>query len=206
MILPLLKFVNKKDGLAYPSLYTLAIVSEVAEKTAGLGVKGFEGLPGFTKHRYITARGHIAYRYHIIEPLPDYKHSIYISHDFINGGNWAQLSSTAKALFPVLMYFAWRYKDEYCYLEDLDPVPSNYNGGIYKERKYDLLNAEESIICEFAGVSRKSLDSAYNSLLDHKFIDIWDTHKGRIMWKIFTVPTETYPRDWLNKKTKERYG
>ena len=77
--LPLLKFVNKKDGLAYPSLHTLAIVSEVTEKTAGLGVKGLEVLPEFTKHRYITARGHIAYRYHIIEPPPDYKHSIYIS-------------------------------------------------------------------------------------------------------------------------------
>ena len=43
---PLLKFVNK-NGSAFPSIRTLAIVSGVTEKTAGQGIKGLEGLPGF---------------------------------------------------------------------------------------------------------------------------------------------------------------
>ena len=104
------------------------------------------------------------------------------------------------------MHFAWWDKDEYSCLEDLDPGPSNFNGEIYKERKYDFLDADESIICEFAGINPRSLDTAYNSLVDHNFIDYYDTWKGRIIWKVFNGPTETYSRDWLNKKIKERYG
>ncbi len=138
---PLLKFVNK-HGFAFPSLRTLAIVSGVTEKTAGRGVKGLEGLPGFKKVRKISGRGHIAYNYAIKEPPPDGKHSIWFSHAYINGGNWSQLTPTAKAVLPVLQCFAGWDIEAYCKLEEIEYSPIEFTE-IYKDRKYDFMDVDE---------------------------------------------------------------
>jgi hypothetical protein len=202
--LPLLKFVNKQ-GSAWPSQRTLAIVSGVTEKTAGKGIVGLNGLPGFGKKRYITRRGHTANHYCIEEPLPDYEHTIWISHDYINGGNWSLLIPAAKAVFAVLKHFAWWEIDPYCDLQGLEYNPIDFSE-IYQCRKYDFMNAEEPIICELAGINRRSLPDAYRSLESNHFLEFLGIDEGKKAWKVFTIPPRYYKRDWLNKKMGKRYG
>ncbi|MBT3923876.1 MAG: helix-turn-helix domain-containing protein [Nitrospina sp.] len=202
--LPLLKFTNKQ-GAAWPSQRTLAIVSGVTEKTAGKGIKGLNGLPGFGKKQYITRRGHTANHYHIKEPAPDYDHTIWFSHDYINGGNWSQLTPAAKAVFPVLKSFAWWDLDMYCDLEDIPYTPNDFSQ-MYKYRDYDFMNAEEPIICERAGISRRSLPDTYRNLVNKDFIEPLGVDGEKKIWKVFISPTQYYKRDALNQKAEKRYG
>jgi len=200
---PLLKFVNK-NGRAFPSLRTLAIVSGVTEKTAGKGIKGLDGLPGFNKIRWISSRGHIAYKYKIDEPPPDHKHTVWISHDYINGGNWSQLTPTAQAVLPVLKFFAFWEIEWYCELEDMEYELIEFTD-IYKNRKYDFMDADESVVYEMAGISKRSLPEAYESLAQHYLIEPLESHEDGKVWKLFTKPFHCYKRDTLNDQVKERY-
>ena len=202
----ILKFVSKKKGLAFPSLRTLAIVSGVTEKTAGDGIKGLDELPGFEKNRYITNRGHTAYKYQIKEPPPDTDHTIWISHEFINGGNWSLLNPTAKAIFPVLKHFSWWDGREYCDLENLDSSMDYSDlSDLYPSREYDFMDADDEIICELSGITTRSLKEAYRSLSDRYFISSVKV-MGRKLWKVHIKPSFIYKREYLNKHMIKRYG
>jgi hypothetical protein len=202
----LLKFVNKGSGLAFPCLHTLAIVSGVSEKTAGEGIKGLDGLPGFMKETYITRRGHTAYKYKIQEPPPDRDHTIWISHHFINGGNWSLLTPTAKAVFPVLKHFSWWDGRYYCELENLDSSMDDLDlQCLYPDRKYDFIDAEDEIVCKFSGITKRSLQNAYESLHKHHFVSPLRV-AGRRVWKTYIYPPKHYKREWLNQRIENRYG
>ena len=202
---PILKHVNKERGLAFPSIRTLAILSGVTEKTAGKGVNGLNGLPGFKKVRKMSKRGHTAYHYLINEPIRDSRNTIWFSHSYINGGNWSQLTQTAKAILPVLKFFSGCDIEPYCELENIEYIPIEHRE-IYKGRKYDFMDAEEAYICELAGISKKSLPSAYDNLIKHHIIEPLGLYEGRKVWKVFVKPTQHYKRDWLNSELKKRYG
>ena len=77
---------------------------------------------------------------------------------------------------------------------------------MFKNRDYDFMDAEENAICQFAGISRKSLPDAFNSLVEHGLIEFEETEDEEKLWKVYTKPTFCYPRDWMNKQTKKRYG
>ena len=202
---PILKHVNKERGLAFPSIRTLAILSGVTEKTAGKGVNGLNGLPGFKKVRKMSKRGHTAYHYLINEPIRDSRNTIWFSHSYINGGNWSQLTQTAKAILPVLKFFSGWDIEPYCELENIEYIPIEHRE-IYKGRKYDFMDAEEAYICELAGISKKSLPDAYRSLIKNHIIEPLGLYEGRKVWKVFVKPTQHYKRDWLNSELKKRYG
>ena len=202
---PILKHVNKERGLAFPSIRTLAILSGVTEKTAGKGVNGLNGLPGFKKVRKMSKRGHTAYHYLINEPIRDSRNTIWFSHSYINGGNWSQLTQTAKAFLPVLKFFAFCDIEPYCEMEGIEYTPIEHTE-IYRNRKYDFMDAEEAYICELAGISKKSLPSAYDNLIKHHIIEPLGLYEDRKVWKVFVKPTQHYNRDWLNSELKKRYG
>ena len=68
------------------------------------------------------------------------------------------------------------------------------------------MNAEEANICEFAGISKKSLPNAYRSLIKNHIIEPLGLYEGRKVWKVFVKPTQHYKRDWLNSELKKRYS
>jgi len=117
----------------------------------------------------------------------------------------SQLTPTAKAVLPVLKCFSYWEVDRYCKLEEIEYSPIEFTE-IYKDRKYDFMKADESIICELAGISKKSLPDAYKSLVHHYFIEPLEFYEGRKVWKVFVKPTQHYKRDWLNSELKKRYS
>ena len=105
----------------------------------------------------------------------------------------------------ILKHFSYWEIERYCKPEDIEYSPVEFTE-IYKGRKYDFMDADEPIICEFAGISKKALPNAYKSLAQHYFIELLGFYGGRKVWKVLVNPTKYYKRDWLNRKLKKRYG
>ena len=88
------------------------------------------------------------------------------------------------------------YLDQFIFKISLAPV----------ELTLTFMDAEEAYICELAGISKKSLPSAYDNLIKHHIIEPLGLYEGGKVWKVFVKPTQHYDRDWLNKQLKKRYG
>ncbi len=201
--LPLIKHVNT-DGEAWPSCETLGQLAGITRKTAENGIKYLEGFPGFKKQPYFTRRGHKSNKYTIKEPSKDPKVSIYISHDFINGGNWSQLVPVGKAIFPVLLNFAWWDKELYLELEETY-VDERDDEEIYKTREYDIFDGDKKLICELAGISFRSLDKAILSLNEKYFLEP-QQYDGKEIWKILISPSKVFTRSFLIRKKEKLFS
>lgn len=194
-------------GVAFPSELTIAILSGCTEKTVREGQKGLMGLRGFRIERYITNRGKRAIKYRI-NPPPMRKGQVFFFHKaVVEGGNWLHLTPTAQALYPVLRTFSffdyYEYMDRECDEPDYDEECE-----IFKNRKYDLVNADIQVMAEFAGISIKSIPPAMESLKDNFLIEETEPVDGDYSptWKLFLIPPKYFLRDWLNQKTAKRYG
>lgn len=190
----ILKHVNAQ-GYCFPSVFKIAQIAGVTEKTVGKGLKGLEGFPDFRKEKYMTRRGHTAYRYNF-KPVAEEVKTISIKHGIFNGSNWSQLTPCAKAIYPVLQYFCWWNYDFYFEYEEIDyendddsvspenPIP---------QRKYDFISPENEYVAQLAGISIRSTKSAYQSLSDNYLI-VEDERmfEGRKTWRLFIQPPQTF--------------
>jgi hypothetical protein len=166
--------------------------------------EALKGFPGFEKKSYSTKRLNRAYRYEI-EPAPrENKLSISINHSFFNGGNWTHLIPTAKAVYPILKLAAWWEFNDYDDYEQTGMALHEHND-VYLTRDYDFVTADEDIVADLAGVSRRSLHSAYASLVEKDFLKFLDLHEGLKRWKIFTKPPLVYQVEYLNETVEKRY-
>lgn len=198
------KFVNEQ-GSCFPSLETIATIAGITEKTASKGVKGLHGFPGFYLEEYITSRGRKGYRYKIGH-VPKVKgNSFSISHSFFNGGNWSQITPTAKAVYLTLKCFAFW---EFNLYEQLEETDTGYGGeqDLFIARKYDFVNPEPDVIAKVSGINTKSIRSAYQSLVDHHFMEELGNYKGFQTWSLFTVPPKYYKREYLNEQIEKRHA
>ena len=201
--LPLIKHVNT-DGEAWPCCETLGQLAGISRKTAGNGIKYLEGFPGFQKQPYFTRRGHKSYKYVIKAPSKDPTISMYISHDFINGGNWSQLKPVGKAIFPVLLNFAWWEKELYLELKETY-VDERDDEEIYKTREYDIFDGDKKLICELAGISFRSLDKAILSLNENYFIKP-QQYNGKEIWKIMIFPSIYFKPSFLIRNQEKLFS
>ena len=207
-IYPVIAVHANKEGIAWPSQETVAIITGCTEKTVREGIKGLFRLPNHKIERYVTSRGNrgIKYRFPI---APDERGRIFNFHkSVIDGGNWHMLKPTAQALYPVVKTFS--YFDYYEYLEslndkDADKLPDAtdfFAADFYKERKWDFLNADLDVLAEYAGIGSRSVNNALENLEERNLVvSFGDCH-----WKVMTVPRKYYIRDFLNGKIGERYG
>ena len=205
-VLPIiLKHLNE-DGTCFPSQQTIAILAGITEKTVRHGLKGLDGLPGYETEKYISRRGHIAYKYRM-RAIPEHPKSISICHGFFNGGNWSQLTPSAKAVYPVLKYFAWW--DFGIYREDEEIIEhegEDLSGQNYPHRSYDYADPDRECVSSISGIATRSVGSAYDSLIDCHFIELHEPSMGRETWKLFVDPQMVFKPDYLNRQARERYA
>ena len=189
----ILKHINAQ-GTCFPSEETIAKLAGVTPKTVREGLKGLEDFPGFEKEKYITQRGHSGYRY-MIEPVIKEVKFISISHVFINGGNWSELTPCAKAIYPVLKHFSrWDYD---LYIEQEEVEHENADNSVspksfHPHRKYDFADPESEHVAQYAGIDIRSIKSSYQSLIDNGFMEYHGMVEGRDTWKLFTRPSQTF--------------
>jgi hypothetical protein len=205
-ILPAILKYSNEFGTCFPSQKTIADLAGVTEKTVREGLKGLDGLPSFYREKYVTRRGHTSYRYRV-DRIHEGVKTISIRHPFFNEGNWSQLNSVAKAVFPVLKYFSWWDFKVYEYDEDIEiELGADLSSQNYPYRLYDYANPEPENVAEYAGISLRSLKSAYASLSEHHFIEHHGINDGRDIWRVFVHPPMVSEPEFLNAQVIESYS
>jgi len=202
-IVPVIMKHSDACGQSFPSQTRIAVYSGITEKSVRQGLKGLEDFRDFGIKKEITKRGWLKNKYWLKPAKRNEKGAIFISHAFFNGGNWALLSSCAKAIYPVLQYFCFWDFDLYGELEKIVESPSDFVD-VYRDRKYDFLNAEPEAIAEYSGISERSISSAFQSLMKCYFIESLGTIDNRMTWKLFKQPPRIF-NDYLNEQVRKRY-
>jgi hypothetical protein len=182
------------QGTCFPSELKISQMAGVTEKTVRVGLKGLDDFPDFNRKPYINRIGHSAYRYKF-KVMAEGVESISIKHGFINGGNWSRLTQCAQAIYPVLKCFCrWDY-DLYTEYEEIDYENDDDSVSLdpYPLRKYDFIYPDNKNVAQLAGISIRSIPSAYQSLSDNYFM-IEDERmiEGWKTWRLFTLPPQTF--------------
>jgi len=202
-VLPVIGVHCDEKGIAFPSEETIAILSGHTSKTVRDGIKALEDMPGFEVKFYITKRGRRAKSYKISLPPKQEKGLMLPFHkQIILGGNWLRSTSSAKALYLSMRYFAYFDYDEYTFNEDRET--SEFDE-IFPNREYEYCEAERDILAEHAGISIRTMRGALTSLKDNDLIEPAVLDSRRI-WKVFLRPSRYFKRDYLNELVQKRYG
>jgi hypothetical protein len=202
-IYPVIAIHANSKGVAFPSQETIGRIAGCTPKTVREGLAGLIGFPGFHLDYWTTSRGKRACKY-LVKPAPNLKgESMRVYKSFFEGGNWSQSSSVAHAVYPVLLAFS--YFDFSIYqmlLEDEDPavfesVDHNefFTEGHFEQRQFDIADPEIDVLAEYAGISRRSVYAAFESLEADDFIQ-----KASDYWKVFRSPPKSYKREYLNAR------
>ena len=106
-ILPVIACHVNKQGIAFPSEQTIAILSGVSDKVVRQGIRSLEGFPSFKWNPYLTKRGKWSKNFHLKLPVQNRGHAFPFHRVLLEYGIWRELIPTAKAIYPVMRYFSF---------------------------------------------------------------------------------------------------
>ena len=173
-------------GEAFPAEKRIGDLAGLREKTVRKGIKNLEAFKILTVKSYVTTRGHTGKRFHVSLPMgstnfqrSETKAPFPFHKSIIDGclGCWKDLTSTAKAVYPVMRYFA--FPDE------------KYSKEEYLNRNFDCCDAEPKFLAEYAGISPRILKSAINSLADNDLIEEIEESNGS-SWHVYFRPNPPF--------------
>jgi len=208
-IYPVIASFCDKQGKAFPSQQTIAILSGRTEKTVRKGIEGLLRLHGFNVSSKVTNKGHKQKVYNIKRAAEMKGRVVAIYKSIFEGGNWCELTQAAQALYIPMKVFSFFRGEVYSELENIEyfyNVQAMIDDGEYQSRKYDFVNAEFDILASYAGIGESTVPTAIASLEKRHLIKPTVEIDDYPTWKIFTIPPKFYKRDWLNKKVAERYS
>jgi len=166
-IFPVIAVHNTDKRESWPSQQTIAELSGYTEKTVREGIKGLEEV-GFSGIKIIKLKKYgmrwPCNHYSLDFPRVGKKGYFPFHKSLITNMKWSQLKPSAKALYPVMRCFG--YNDSY---------GRNY-------RPHDYCDRKKGYLAEFAGITRKSIPSALESLLT---VGLLKPVKRHSAWKVF---------------------
>lgn len=194
-IYPVIAIHADANGKAFPSQKTIGLIAGCTPKTVREGLDGLMGFPGFRLDHWTTTRGKRACKY-FVNPAPNKKGmTIRLSKAFFEGQNWSRLSSTAQALYPVMLAFSYFDFDIYesiMYAEDVElesQASEFFTNGDYEDRDFDIADPDYDSLAEYSGISYRSVKSALNSLEESYFISPTNDGEGDEYWKVLRLPS-----------------
>ena len=104
------------------------------------------------------------------------------------------------ALYPAMRFFGRFDFDRYLEEAEVEAEVSEFDE-IYRDRQFDFCKADRNILAEFAGISKRSMKSALDTLEDKDLIS--EISPG--VWKVFIVPAHPSIISDLNQKIIDRY-
>jgi DNA-binding transcriptional ArsR family regulator len=209
-ILPVIAMHCDEMCLSYPGERTIAILAGLTDKTVREGIQGLNGFPGFEVSNYISNKGKRAKKYRLAFPSKCEKgRSFFFHRCIVEGGNWQELKQISHALYPVMRYFAYFEQDIYVEKEkSLGETASTDEDfkNLFKNRKWDICEAEITILAKYTGISRPSVYEALEDLEKHYLIERLGLNgEGKVTWKVFLIPPKHYRREYLNTQIAKRY-
>lgn len=206
-VYPVIACHANKQGTSYPGEETISILAGLTPKRVRQGVRDLEGFPGFTWGHYTTKRGRRSKKFFLKLPQEPERGEAFPFHQAIlETGNWRMLSPAGKALYPVMRHFSYFNIDEYLYLEDMEEEVSDFDT-VYPDRKYEFCSAEKTILSQYAGISRRSINNALESLQKCHLVetemmeDEDNVHGCSVRWKVFLRDNGMlFRRDFLNQQ------
>lgn len=181
--------------------------------TASKGVHGLSGYPGFRIERISKNGLDFQHRYTMRqEELKERGRSFPFHKAIIEGGNWAQLSPSAKTLYPVLRTYS-RFDLELAGL--IEPEKYEQFGldvaAAYPMRDMEFFdpfdeNGADRLkgIARVAGISdSKTITRAIQSLAACELVEWRQDYKSLV---VFLIPRRTFKADLLNAEVQKRYA
>ena len=206
-VFPVVACHRNQKGIAYPGERTIAILCGRTDKTVRNGIRGLEGLYNIKISNYITSRGKRSKRFYIAAPprIPGRAFPFY--RCLLEKGLWQQLTPSAQALYPVMRHFGFFETETYRLYDDAEFLEEDFTE-TYKARDFDYCEADPLQLILQAGITRQSLQPAFESLISCDLIRPCDRDPGGhvFLWKVFFKTESWFPRDLLNQKISERYG
>jgi hypothetical protein len=156
-------------GKCFPSLKRLAQLSGVSEKTAWTGVHDldFAKFGGIEIETIINRQGYSQHRYFLPQPrgILERNTAFQFFRSVIDGGNWASIGHSARALYPAIKHFSIFNIDA---MEALGSKieyrdPENFKD-LYPHREFDFCVVGFPLLADFAGISIRSLGTALKEL------------------------------------------
>ena len=165
-VFPAIACFADKNGVAFPGEDTISAVTGITEKRVRQGIKDLDGFPGFEWDFYTTRRGRRSKKFKLSLPKNPKPGESFPFHKYIlESGNWCQSKPSAKALYPVMRYFGFFDIETYLNLEDENDEYSLTDfQEVYPRRKWDNCQAEKMILADYAGIDRRSINTALDSL------------------------------------------
>jgi len=194
-----------QKGRAFPGEKTIAALAGVTDKVAREGIKNLDGFPNFAWSNYLTRRGKRGKKFFLNLPSSSKNGKAFPFHRFIfDSGIWSELMPTAKALYPVMRHFLYFDLENYVnYMwerQEIDLEPDEFfEGEEFKQRKFEICEAEPGILIEYAGIHRNSLKSALNNLEHNCLLEPDDES---VAWRVFfrSKDNTIFKRKYLNRK------
>ncbi len=166
------------------------------------GIRHLEAFPKVRVDLYVTRRGRRAIRFHLKLPKNKEQGTVFpLYKPIIEGGNWGHLKPSGRALYPIMRHFG--FFDIDLYLEIEDPDGDQGYGDfeeVFRNRTCDYCEADNGILSEFAGISRRSVPETIQDLKRHHLIErILPNDTCISGWKVYLHPPRYYKRSYLNQ-------
>jgi len=205
-IYPVIAIHCNKKGFSYPSERTIAILSGRTDKVVRQGIRYLEDYLGdsFKTVKYTSKRGKQSNRFILKIPVYQKGETFPFYRWIFESGIWRELKPTAQALYPVMRSFGYYSPDAYEEAAEKIETTQTWDMEAYKSREYDLCEADNTVLCEYAGITSRSLNSALKSLEDNFLIE----NDSDSSWRVYlrTKDHTTWKRSYLNEKIQRAYN
>lgn len=206
-IFPVIAAHQDKNGVAFPGEQTISILSGRTDKIVRRGIEGLRDFPGIEIQNYVTPRGRRSKKFKIAKPPEISGRSFPFFKSVFEGGNWQEITPTAQALYPVMRCFGFFDSlvfQLYLSLEEGEEHDLLDFDDVFKTREWDFCSAELDVLAGRAGITKKSVRKALESLEETNLIKPFKDEDLN-GWMVFLRPKMRYKRAYLNKKIMDKY-
>ncbi len=188
-VLPVIVRHADKYGRSFPGEHRISKMTDLDRKTVRNATHLLERRGLIKTSKFRTKTGHWQKKYDA-KKICSNDSGVNLPSAIFDIWKWATLRPCAKSLIPVILYFS-RPRPELDQNYEYDSVYGRWLErddflSYLETRKADYCDAEPSILCDFAGISRRSFSSAIKNLVENNIIAPHPDRRNG--WQVFVRP------------------
>ncbi|HPK54191.1 MAG TPA: helix-turn-helix domain-containing protein [Smithellaceae bacterium] len=197
-VFPVIACHCNERGESFPGAEVISAKAGLTIGSVRKGIHDLENFPGFKWEYYTTRRGKRGKRFFVKFPdKGEQGRTFFFYRGIMDGGIWRKLKPAARALYPVMRYFA-RYEDgEDEGLDEIDEFKDRFAA-----RKWELCNALVIELADNAGIDRRTIKDALKSLEENFLIEPYEIETGEKAYKVFIIPHSQWKARYSNQQIR----